>query len=139
MNKSYSPQQLEQIISLGLREQQNQQNHVSEAELYDIAQQSGLDAQQTDAALKQWQHQQQQQQAQSKKLLAFKIHASSYLSICCMLFLIDWLTGGPWWFFWPMLGMGIGLLSHGLGLLKLWRKLVQPKQLAGLSFKRCRF
>ncbi|WP_221075063.1 2TM domain-containing protein [Agarivorans aestuarii] len=139
MNNNYSPQQLEQIIALALRQQKDQQNFVSESELFDIAQQSGLDAQQTEAALKQWQQQQQQQQAQSKKLLAFKIHASSYLSISCMLFLIDWLTGGPWWFFWPMLGMGIGLFSHGLGLFKVWRKLVQTQQGAGLSFKRCRF
>ncbi|GAB1623544.1 hypothetical protein AAOGI_35940 [Agarivorans albus] len=139
MNNSYSPQQLEQIIALALRQQQDQQNFVSESELFDIAEQSGLDAKQTEAALKLWQQQQQQRRAQWKKLLAFKIHAGSYISISCMLFLIDWLTGGPWWFFWPMLGMGIGLFSHGLGFLKVWRKLAQPTQVAGLSFKRCRF
>ena len=136
MNKRYSPQQLEQIISLGLREQQN---HVSESELFEIAQQSGLDKSQTEAALKLWQQQQQLRRAQWKKLLAFKIHAGSFISISCMLFLIDWLTGGPWWFFWPMLGMSIGLFGHGLGFLKAWIILMQSRQEAESSVKSCRF
>jgi len=32
------------------------------------------------------------------------------------LFAIDWLTGGGWWFYWPMLGWGVGLAIHGMSV-----------------------
>ncbi|MDO6763360.1 2TM domain-containing protein [Agarivorans sp. 1_MG-2023] len=119
MNNSYSPQQLKQIIALGLRQQQHQQNNVNQQELYEIAEQSGLNSQQTEAAIKQWQAGQQLQRRHDKHFLAFKLHAISYLSISVLLFMIDWVTGGVWWFFWPILGMGMGLLGHALKFIKL--------------------
>ena len=29
-----------------------------------------------------------------------------------VLFIIDWQDHDNWWFFWPLLGWGIGIVSH---------------------------
>jgi hypothetical protein len=45
-------------------------------------------------------------------LRGFYIHAIVYVPVNTMLFTIDFLTPGGFWFFWPMLGWGIGLGVH---------------------------
>lgn len=42
------------------------------------------------------------------------IHLMIYAVVNLCLFAIDVLTGGGWWFFWPLLGWGIGLIVHVL-------------------------
>ena len=45
------------------------------------------------------------------------IHLLVYVVINAGLFGINWLTrgdSGVWWFYWPLLGWGIGLLIHVL-------------------------
>jgi len=54
-----------------------------------------------------------QQRAELKK---FFDHLGSFVSVNLGLFVIDWLTGGGWWFYWPLLGWGIGLVSHGVSV-----------------------
>ena len=44
----------------------------------------------------------------------FFIHATVYVAVNLMLFLIDLVTPGPVWFFWPLIGWGIGLAAHGV-------------------------
>ena len=44
----------------------------------------------------------------------FYIHLASYIGVMVLLFFIDFLTGGGWWFYWPLLGWGIGIAAHGL-------------------------
>jgi hypothetical protein len=40
---------------------------------------------------------------------AFYIHASTFVLVNIGLFVINLLTGGGWWFYWPLIGWGIGL------------------------------
>ncbi|NUO63129.1 MAG: 2TM domain-containing protein [Gemmatimonadaceae bacterium] len=41
------------------------------------------------------------------------IHASIFLVVNAMLFLLNvFATPGRWWFYWPLFGWGIGLASH---------------------------
>jgi hypothetical protein len=47
-------------------------------------------------------------------LKGFYIHLASYIGVMVLLFFIDFLTGGGWWFYWPLLGWGIGIVAHGL-------------------------
>ena len=51
---------------------------------------------------------------------AFYIHASVFVVVNIGLFVINALTsglaGGAWWFYWPLLGWGIGLGAHALGV-----------------------
>ncbi len=49
-------------------------------------------------------------------LKGFYIHATVFLLVNIGLFIINALTGGPWWFFWPLIGWGIGLGAHALGV-----------------------
>ena len=58
----------------------------------------------------------------AKELREFYVHLSVYLlvniGLTVGLFTINWLTApGDWWFFWPLIGWGVGLLFHGLGVL----------------------
>jgi fatty acid desaturase len=45
-------------------------------------------------------------------LKGFYIHLATYIAVMAMLLLIDFLTGGGWWFYWPLLGWGIGIVAH---------------------------
>jgi hypothetical protein len=50
--------------------------------------------------------------------------------ILVFLFIINWMTGGPWWVQWPALGIGIAWF---ISLLKVLRALVVVGGLAGLA------
>ncbi len=45
-------------------------------------------------------------------LKGFYIHLATYIAVMALLLLIDFLTGGGWWFYWPLLGWGIGIIAH---------------------------
>lgn len=42
------------------------------------------------------------------------IHLLVFTVVNASLFAIDALSGGGWWFYWPLLGWGIGLTLHVL-------------------------
>ncbi len=42
----------------------------------------------------------------------FQIHAIVFVLTMILLVVIDFATGKPYWFFWPLLGSGIGLFRH---------------------------
>ena len=46
----------------------------------------------------------------------FYIHASAFVIVNTALFAISALTGGGWWFYWPLIGWGIGLGLHAFGV-----------------------
>jgi hypothetical protein len=46
----------------------------------------------------------------------FYIHASAYVLVNIALFVINFLVGGGWWFYWPLIGWGIGLGVHALSV-----------------------
>jgi len=50
------------------------------------------------------------------RLRGFYVHVIVYLAVNALLFAINLLTPGPLWFYWPLLGWGIGLIAHGLTL-----------------------
>lgn len=49
-------------------------------------------------------------------LRGFYIHALITIPVLIGLFIIDAVTGEPWWFFWPLIGMGIALGFHAIGV-----------------------
>ena len=52
-----------------------------------------------------------------KALLGFYIHATVYGAVNAGLLLINLLTSpGYLWFLWPLVGWGIGLAAHALGV-----------------------
>jgi len=42
----------------------------------------------------------------------FLIHATVFALTIAGLFVINLLTGGPWWVQWPLIGWGLGLAGH---------------------------
>ncbi len=49
-------------------------------------------------------------------LKGFYIHALVFVLVNVGLFAINLLAGGSWWFFWPLIGWGIGLAVHALNV-----------------------
>ena len=49
-------------------------------------------------------------------LKGFYIHATAFVLVNIALFAINALVGGAWWFYWPLIGWGIGLGAHALGV-----------------------
>jgi hypothetical protein len=55
----------------------------------------------------------------AKELRDFYTHATIYVLVNIGLFVINVLTGGGWWFYWPLLGWGVGLGIHALSVFAL--------------------
>lgn len=50
---------------------------------------------------------------------SFYVHGLTYLGVNLFLFLLNLLTrgpDGPWWFYWPLLGWGVGVASHAFSV-----------------------
>jgi hypothetical protein len=45
----------------------------------------------------------------------FYVHAIAFLVVNIGLFALNALVGGAWWFYWPLIGWGIGLGLHAFG------------------------
>jgi hypothetical protein len=50
------------------------------------------------------------------ELKGFYSHFAMYVGIMFLLFCVDFLTGGRWWFYWPLLGWGIGVFAHAVSV-----------------------
>jgi 2TM domain len=57
-----------------------------------------------------------QAKARVEALKGFYIHFAFYLMVNAGLFLINAITASNWWFYWPLLGWGIGLTAHALAV-----------------------
>ncbi|MDR1332646.1 MAG: 2TM domain-containing protein [Tannerella sp.] len=80
----------------------------------------------------------QRAERRANELRGFYSHLLTYCIVNAGLFLIDCLTSpGRWWFFWPLLGWGIGLLCHGLGISRcgLWGEAWKERKIAELMEK----
>ncbi len=62
------------------------------------------------------QEQQRYQRAHARvqALKGFYSHATAYVLVNVALFVINLVTGGGWWFYWPLVFWGIGLGVHAL-------------------------
>jgi hypothetical protein len=49
-------------------------------------------------------------------LKGFYIHLGVFALVLAGLFVLNSLTGGPWWIVWVFLGWGAGVLAHGVAL-----------------------
>ena len=113
-NDRYSRDEVTRIIRRAL--QSKTRDEIRHAELLDIGQELGIDADSMEAAIekeKSAQSRDQQIKAwrQSRKF-GFHWHLWSYLITNGCLLLINSLVPGPWWFQWPLIGWGIGLAFH---------------------------
>jgi 2TM domain-containing protein len=49
-------------------------------------------------------------------LKGFYIHLFVFVLVLAGLFVVNLLTGQPWWVLWVLFGWGIGVLAHGLAV-----------------------
>jgi hypothetical protein len=49
-------------------------------------------------------------------LKGFYLHATAFVVVNIGLFAINVLAGDVWWFYWPLMGWGIGLGLHALAV-----------------------
>ena len=54
--------------------------------------------------------------AHVQALKGFYTHATAYVLVNIGLFVINLLSGGQWWFYWPLLGWGVGLGVQSLNV-----------------------
>lgn len=55
--------------------------------------------------------------ARVEELKGFYMHLFMYILINCGLLAINlFLSRNHWWFYWPLLGWGIGIAAHGLAV-----------------------
>lgn len=45
---------------------------------------------------------------------AFRLHAGAYAAGACALIVANWLTGAPWWSFWPLAAWSVAFAVHYL-------------------------
>ncbi len=58
------------------------------------------------------------QRARSRvdQLKGFYSHLTVFIIVNLFLFLLNFFSGGEWWFYWPLLGWGIGIIAHALSV-----------------------
>ena len=54
--------------------------------------------------------------ARVQAIRGFYVHAIAFLVVNVALFALNTLAGGVWWFYWPLIGWGIGLGLHSFGV-----------------------
>ena len=117
--ENFTDEETERIIARAARISRS--NSVSRVELLRIADQMGIDpkavAQAIEDEKREYEKQEKQKAKRKKYLAGFYSHLATYSIIIGFLFTIDVLSGSGWWFFWPMLGWGIGIAFHALPLI----------------------
>ena len=51
-------------------------------------------------------------------LRGFYSHLMMFVLVNALLFVIDVVSGDSWWFYWPLLGWGIGLCVHAFSVFR---------------------
>ena len=69
--------------------------------------------------------------------LGFYIHLAVYILVNGLLIAIDLMSSpGTYWFIWPLIGWGIGLLFHGLSIFVFGDKLAIRKRMIDAEMKK---
>lgn len=112
--KHYSKDEVDSIITKAL--QLNGKDGISHQELIEIGKELNLDQQTIEMAAQQVREQSGDEQARRESIQQrkskFKQHLWSFATVIFFLFLINVFAGGGWWFHWPLMGWGIGLMFH---------------------------
>ena len=53
-------------------------------------------------------------QERVKVLKGFYMHLSVYIIVIGFLFLINYISGSNWWFYWPALAWGVAITLHAI-------------------------
>ena len=114
--RRYSPEEVSSIVQRALEGARAEDDTISYSDLVDTARELGIPADRLEKALEEQASRGEIEKAKEKivrrRKTEFYNHFRSYLIVNGALMLMNILTGGPLWFFWPMIGWGIGLAFH---------------------------
>jgi hypothetical protein len=115
--RRYTPDEVNAILKRAL-DRQAPAGSVTQEELMETARELGIDPSQVESAIMEQETVGAMEAAREEWKLRqkkeFFEHLRSYAIVNIVLFMINLMTGGHW-FFWPLFGWGIGLLFHASG------------------------
>ena len=113
-SRQYDSDDVNRIIRRALK--LDNEDTIRHEDLLETAKAIGLDSQIVEAAIEQEQWEFEKEKFRKVRLkrrkVGFYSHLWSYLIVNSALLLINNFTPGPWWFQWPVLGWGIGLVFY---------------------------
>ena len=112
--KSFTTEEVNRVIQRALL--LKQRIGISREDLLEIGRELGLKSEVIETALLQEMAETSKETTEKdwrqNRKFGFHWHLWSYLITCGLLLLVNSLTPGPWWFQWPVIGWGIGVLFH---------------------------
>ena len=116
--RTYTPDEVTAIVASALRRQRSK-DHVPLDDLVEIAAELGVSRGAVEEAAKHLTTERDmefaREQWMARQKREFRDHAVSYVIVNTFLIIIDFtISGGVWWY-WPVLGWGIGLAFHAYG------------------------
>jgi hypothetical protein len=126
--RSYSQEEVNEILKRALRQQSLQKQTLSHDELVEMAAEVGIDrssleaatadlAQSREAEIMQHETAREIAEERSRRFSRFVYSLLTYLIVGVLLYFIDMKTGGGTWFFWPLLGFTVALAFQVRGIL----------------------
>jgi len=113
-SKTYSPEEVHRIIQRAL--QRREHKGIRHEELLEIGRDLGLDTRTIEAAVDGEQQDAARRRAvdrwRKSRKFGFHWHLWSYLVTSAVLLLVNAAVPGPWWFQWPVIGWGAGVVFH---------------------------
>ncbi|WP_437930538.1 2TM domain-containing protein [Sorangium sp. So ce291] len=126
--RQYTEAEVRAILERALREAQTRD--VGHGELVAAAEEIGISRATIEAASRDIEQIRGEDEARAaivaRRRKGFRSHLFSFVLVNAFLFAINALTPGPWWFFWPLLGWGLGLAFHARAALS---SDVSPRQI----------
>jgi len=117
--KTFSSDEVRQILELAIEHQTASGDGMTRKELVAAGRELGVESEQIDHAIVALQRRgpvvEELARIEQRRMRRLKSHAVTFALVNLMLFAINVLVGGPWWFFWPLLGWGFGLAMQAKG------------------------
>ena len=112
--RRYTQEEVSAILRRALERQGTSSSAITHDELIETARELGIDPMALEAAINEQQSVGEYESARAEYLVhrrqKFFEHLRSYIIVNLVLFVVDILVSGGSWFFWPLLGWGIGVV-----------------------------
>jgi len=129
--RTYTREEVQAILSRAVDSAHSQGDALSHEDLLAIARELGVPESALESAAADVDGELAVSRAVEARVLArrrgFMSHLFPYILVNAFLFAINYLTGGPWWFVWPVLGWGLGLAFHARAALLPDREAIAAK------------
>jgi len=109
----YSDDEVQEILRVAIEREQGDRAGLAREEIAAAATEIGIDPDSIDRAIFQLESQREIDAEvaalRAARRRALRSHLSTWAIVNTLLFAIDWIGGGGFWFYWPLLGWGIGV------------------------------